>query len=237
MKSKALPIFRREMAAYFFSPMAYIVISVFLVLTGWFFTSDLFLTGESSLRSVLSIVPFIFIFFVPAITMRLISEEKKSGTIELLVTMPVNDTDIILGKYFAALGLLLVGVLFTIPYGLTVVILGDPDMGMMITGYVGMMLMGAAYVAIGIFASTISRNQVISFIIAFIIIFFLYLVDKFLVIMPAYLVPILQFLSIDYHFMNVVRGVIDSRDVLYYVSVIVFMLALSRLSLESRKWN
>jgi ABC-2 type transport system permease protein len=237
MKSKALPIFRRELAAYFFSPMAYIVISVFLVLTGWFFASDLFLSSESSLRSVFSIVPFIYIFFVPAITMRLISEENKSGTIELLVTMPVNDTDIILGKYFAALGLLLVGVAFTLPYGLTVMVLGDPDMGMMVTGYVGMVLIGAAYVAIGVFASTISRNQVVSFILAFLIIFILYLVDKFLVIIPAYLVPVMQFLSIDYHFANIVRGVIDSRDVLYYLSVIVFMLTLSRLSLESRKWN
>ncbi|MFC1512006.1 ABC transporter permease subunit [Candidatus Latescibacterota bacterium] len=234
---KTLPIFRRELAAYFFSPMAYIVIAVFLMLTGWFFSGDLFLVDDSSLRSLFGMVPFIFLFFVPAITMRLISEEKKSGTIELLVTMPVTDTEIILGKFFAALGLLVVAVLFTLPYGLTVIALGEPDLGMMISGYVGVVLLGGAYVSIGVFASTISRNQVVSFIIAFMIIFVLWMLDKVLLFMPTYLVSLLQFLSIEYHFLNITRGVIDSRDVLYYVSVIVFLLVLSRLSLESRKWT
>lgn len=234
---KAIPVFRRELAAYFFSPMAYIVISVFLIITGWFFTSDLFIMGDSSLRSVFGIIPFIFIFFVPAITMRLISEEKKSGTIELLVTMPIDDLEIILGKYFAALGLLAVAVLFTLPYGLTIMMLGEPDIGMMVSGYVGVILMGAAYVAIGVFASTISKNQVVSFIIAFLIIFILWLISMFLPLLPASIVPVLQFLSIDYHFQNIARGVIDSRDVLYYFSVIVLMLAMSRLSIESRKWS
>ncbi len=234
---KAMPIFRREMAAYFFSPMAYIVISVFLLLTGWFFTSDLFLSDNSSLRSVMNVIPFIYIFFIPAISMRLISEEKKSGTIELLVTLPISDIDIVLGKYFAALGLLVVSILFTLPYALTIIMLGDPDIGMMISGYVGLVLMGAAYLSIGVFASTVTKNQVVSFIIAFIIIFALWLINKFLMIMPSYLVPLLQFLSIDYHYNNLGRGVIDSRDVIYYLSLIVFMLSLSRLSLESRNWN
>ena len=97
--------------------------------------------------------------------------------------------------------------------------------------------MGAAYVSIGVFASTISKNQVISFIIAFLIIFVLWLIDKFLMIIPSYLVPVLQFLSIDYHYMNISRGIIDSRDVVYYLSLVVFMISLSKLSLESRKWN
>jgi len=235
--NKALPVFRRELSAYFFSPMAYIVISVFLLITGWFFTSEMFLSDESSLRSVFNIIPFIFIFFVPAITMRLLSEEKKSGTIELLVTMPITDLEIVLGKYFAGLGLLFAAMLFTFPFALTVMLLGNPDIGMMVCGYLGLVLMGAAYVAIGIFASTISGSQVISFIIAFLMIFVLWLIDKFLMIMPAWTVPVLQFLSIDYHFANISRGVIDSRDVLYYLSLIVFMISLSKLSLESRKWN
>ncbi len=234
---KAMPIFRREMAAYFFSPMAYIVISVFLLLTGWFFSSNLFLSGDSSLRSVMGVIPFIYIFFIPAISMRLLSEEKKSGTIELLVTLPVSDIDIVLGKYFAALGLLVVSILFTLPYALTIIMFGDPDIGMMISGYVGLILMGAAYLSIGVFASTVTKNQVVSFIIAFVIIFALWLINKFLMIMPSYLVPLLQFLSIDYHYNNLGRGVIDSRDVIYYLSLIVFMLSLSRLSLESRNWN
>jgi len=232
-----LPIFRREMFAYFYSPVAYIVISVFLILTGWFFTSEMFLSSESSLRSVFGIIPFIFIFFIPAITMRLLSEERKSGTIELLVTMPISDIEIVLGKYFAGLGFLVVALLFTLPYALTILILGEPDTGMLFTGYIGLVLMGASYVAIGIFASTVSKNQVVAFIISFAIIFVLWLINKFLMFVPPPLVPLLQYLSIDYHYENIGRGVIDSRDIAYYLSLIIFMLSLAKLSLESRKWS
>jgi ABC-2 type transport system permease protein len=235
--NNVIPIFRREMFAYFYSPMAYIVLSVFLLITGWFFTTQVFLANDSSLRSVFSVIPFIFIFFAPAITMRLMSEERKSGTIELLVTMPLSDWEIVLGKYFAGLGLLVVGLLFTLPYALTIIFLGKPDIGMLLTGYVGLVLMGASYVSVGVFASTVSKNQVVSFIIAFMIIFILFLLDKFLMVMPSYLVPVLQYLSIDYHFNNIGRGVLDTRDILYYLSLIAFMLSLAKLSLESRKWS
>ena len=235
--NKVIPIFRREMFAYFYSPMAYIVIAVFLLLTGWTFTSQMFLANDSSLRSVFSSVQLIFIFFAPAVTMRLMSEERKSGTIELLVTMPLSDWEIVLGKYFAGLGLTVVAVAFTFPYALTVMIFGKPDMGMMFTGYVGLVLMGASYLAVGVFSSTISKNQVVSFIIAFMIISVLYLLDKFLPVTPSYLVPVLQYLSIDFHYSNIGRGVIDTRDVFYYLSLIVFMLSLAKLSLESRKWS
>jgi len=235
--TKVLPIFRREMSAYFYSPVAYIVITVFLLITGWFFTSDLFISSESSLRNVFGIIQFVFIFFVPAITMRLLSEERKSGTIELLFTMPITDMEIVLGKFFAGLGLLVVAILFTLPYAFTVIVLGEPDIGMMLSGYFGLVLLGAAYVAMGTFASTISGNQVISFIISFIIIFTLWLIDKFLVIIPPVFAPVFQFLSTDYHFENIIRGVIDSRDVVYYLSLVVVMLSLAKLSLESRKWN
>ena len=234
---KVIPIFRREIFAYFFSPMAYIVIAVFLLITGWIFSSEMFLANDSSLRSVFSFIPFIFLFFVPAVTMRLLSEERKSGTIELLFTMPISDIEIVLGKYFAGLGLLLVALVFTLPYAFTIIILGEPDIGMMITGYLGLILMGASYVAVGTFASTISGSQVISFIIAFLIIFVLWLINKFLMLVPPAFVQFFQYLSIDYHFENISRGVIDSRDIAYYLSLIVFMLSLAKLSLESRKWS
>ena len=234
---KVIPIFRREIFAYFFSPMAYIVIAVFLLITGWIFSAEMFLANDSSLRSVFSFIPFIFLFFVPAVTMRLLSEERKSGTIELLLTMPISDIEIVLGKYFAGLGLLLVALVFTLPYALTIIILGEPDIGMLITGYLGLILMGASYVAVGTFASTISGSQVISFIIAFLIIFVLWLINKFLMLVPPAFVQFFQYLSIDYHFENISRGVIDSRDIAYYLSLIVFMLSLAKLSLESRKWS
>jgi ABC-2 type transport system permease protein len=235
--SKVPPIFRREMFAYFYSPMAYIVIAVFLMFTGWFFTSQVFLANDSSLRTVFTTIPFIFIFFAPAITMRLLTDERKSGTIELLVTMPLTDLDIVLGKYFASLGLLVVSLVFTLPYAATIILLGKPDLGMLVTGYLGLVLMGASYLAVGVFASTLSKNQVVSFILAFMIIFTLFLIDKFLDVMPPTLVPVLQYLSIDFHFNNIGRGVIDSRDIMYYLSLIMFMLALAKISLESRKWS
>ena len=235
--NKVVPIYRREIFAYFYSPVAYIVITVFLLITGWFFTNELFLANESSLRSVFSIIPFVFIFFVPAITMRLLSEERKSGTIELLFTMPISDLDIVLGKYFAGLSLLSTALLFTLPYAFTIMILGEPDLGMLVTGYLGLVLMGASYIAIGMFASTISKNQVISFIIAFLIIFILWLINKFIFFIPPRLVPFFQYLSIDYHYENINRGVIDSRDVTYYLSLVIFMLSLAKISLESRKWS
>ena len=234
---KVLPIFKREMHAYFFSPVAYIVISVFLLITGWFFTGQLFLANDSSLRGMLDIIPFIFIFFVPAVTMRLISEERKSGTIELMFTMPISDFEIIVGKFLAGLGLLVVAVLFTLPYAFTLIVLGQPDIGMLVTGYIGLMLMGAAYVSIGVFASTVTKNQVIAFIVAFAVIFTLWLLRQFLMVMPSSVAPVLQYLSIDYHFENIARGVIDSRNVIYYVSLVVVMLSLAKVSLESRKWS
>ena len=131
----------------------------------------------------------------------------------------------------------MVAILFTLPYAFSIVILGKPDIGMLVTGYLGLVLMGAAYVSIGVFASTITRNQVISFIIAFAIIFMLWLLRQFLVVMPPYLVPVMQYLSIDYHYENIARGVLDSRNVIYYLSLVTFMLALAKLSLESRKWS
>ncbi len=234
---KVMPIFKRELEAYFYSPMAYIVITVFLLITGWIFTSEMFLANDSSLRSVFSFIPFIFLFFVPAITMRLLSEERKSGTIELLFTMPISDIEIVLGKYLAGLGLLLVSLFFTLPYAFTIMFLGEPDIGMLLTGYIGLSLMGASYIAVGTFASTISGNQVISFIIAFLIIFVLWLIDKFIILIPPAFVGFFQYLSIDYHFNNISRGVLDTRDIVYYLSLIVFMLSLAKLSLESRKWN
>ncbi len=234
---KVLPIFRREMFSFFFSPVAYIVITVFLLITGWIFTSEMFIANDSSMRGVFGFIPFIFLFFVPAVTMRLLSEEHKSGTIELLLTMPISDAEIVLGKFLAGLGLLVTAIVFTLPYAMTIMVLGEPDLGMLLTSYIGLVLMGASYVAVGIFASTISGNQVVSFIIAFLIIFALWLINKFLVLIPPPMVPFLQYMSIDYHFNNISRGVLDSRDIVYYLSLVVFMLSLAKLSLESRKWN
>ncbi|MBL7074705.1 ABC transporter permease [candidate division KSB1 bacterium] len=230
-------IFKKELKLYFNSPIAYIVITVFLMITGWFFSSTLFIVNEANLRSVFGAIPMIFIFVVPAITMRLVAEEKRSGTIELLMTMPVKDWEVILAKYGASLVLLVVSVLLTLAYLITISALGDVDPGPIIGGYLGLILMGGVFLAIGLFASSLTKNQVVAYIISFIIIFILVMLDKILVFVPDFLVSLFEYLSIDFHFNNIARGVIDSRDVIYYLSVIVLALYLASWSLESRKWK
>jgi len=234
---KAYPIFKRELKAYFNSPIAYIVITVFLLITGWFFSASLFLVNQATLRGAFNIIPLVLVFFVPAITMRLISEEKKSGTIELLVTMPVKDLEIILGKFLAALVLLTIAILLTLTYAIAVSVLGDLEGGPVVGGYLGLVLMGAAYLSVGIFASSLAENQIVAFIVGFVIIFALYMIDQVLLFIPAGLVSFFEYLSIDYHFANISRGVIDTRDLIYYLSVIFFSLLLATRSLESRKWS
>lgn len=234
---KIYPIFKKELKSYFVSPVAYIVLTVFLLISGWFFSSSFFLINQATLREGFNIIPIIFIFFAPAITMRLISEEKKSRTIEILVTMPVRDSEIVLGKFFAALTLLSAAVLLTVPYAIIVSFLGDLDWGPVIGGYVGLILMGAAYVAIGLFASSLTENQVIAFIIALLFVFILFMLNKILIFVPQGMVSILEYLSIEYHFTNISRGVIDSRDIIYYLSLIIFTLLLAIRGLGSRRWR
>jgi ABC-2 type transport system permease protein len=231
-----LAIFRRELRSYFNSPVAYVVIVVFLAIIGWFFTSNLFLMNIASLRVVFELVPLVLLFFVPAITMRLLAEEKKSGTLELLTTKPVRDSEIILGKFLAAWVLLAAALLPTLLYVLTLALLGSPDPGPILTGYLGLLLMGAVAIGIGLFASSITENQIVAFIIAFLILLILFLMDKVLMYVPEGLASTIEFLGIDYHFGNIARGVIDSRDVLYFLSLLTFSLCCATVSLERRKW-
>lgn len=230
------PIYRREIRSYFQSPVAYVVIVVFLAIVGWFFTSDLFLINVASLRIVFELVPLVFLFFVPAITMRLLAEEKKSGTLELLATRPVRDVEIVLGKFFAAWTLLAAALAPTLIYLVTLAALGSPDPGPVITGYLGLLLMGGVYIAIGIFASSITENQIVAFIVSLLIILALFMADKVLMFVPPAVASTLEFISIDYHFENIARGVIDSRNLIYFGSVLGFALLLATTSLERRKW-
>jgi len=230
------PIFRREFRSYFNSPVAYVVIIVFLSIIGWFFTSNMFLFNVASMRVFFELVPLVFLFFIPAITMRLIAEEKKTGTLELLTTKPVLDVEIILGKFLAAWALLAVTLLPTLLYALTMGLLGSLDPGPVITGYIGLLLMGAVYIAIGIFASSLTENQIVAFIVSFLLIIALFLMDKVLMYAPEAFASTMEFLSIDYHFSNIARGVIDSRDILYFASLLGFSLYLATVSLERRKW-
>jgi len=228
---------KKELKSYFDSPIAYIVITIFLLITGWFFFNNLFLVGQASMRDLFSTVPFIFMFFIPAISMRLISEEKRSGTIEILVTLPIKDYQIILGKFFAGLILISSALVLTWIYALFLSVLGNLDFGATFSGYIGLVLLGAAYLSIGLFTSSLSQNQIVAFITSFVIIFALYMLDKVLMFLPGFLASFFEYLSVDYHFSNIARGVIDSRDLIYYLSLIFFFLFLSVRTLESRKWR
>jgi ABC-2 type transport system permease protein len=230
------PIFRRELHSYFNSPVAYVVIIVFLSIIGWFFTSNLFLMNVSSLRVVFELVPLIFLFFVPAITMRLLAEEQKSGTLELLTTCPVRDIEIVLGKFLAAWALLAAAITPTFLYVITVAALGSLDLGPVLTGYLGLLLMGGVYIAIGILASSLTENQIVAFILSFLIILALFLMDKVLMYVPEAFASTMEFLAIDSQFSNIARGVIDSRNILYFASLLGFSLYLATVSLERRKW-
>ena len=232
--SNVLPIFKKELRSYFTSPIAYFVITVFLLLTGVFFAFSLFPTGQASLRNLFQIVPFFFVLFVPAITMRLISEEKKSGTFELLATMPVADTEIILGKYLAALVLLMVSLGFTLTYAITMGALGNIDGGATVAGYLGLVLLGAGYIGIGILASSLTENQIIAFLVSLFVIFVLSIIDKLLLFLPSALASVLEYLGTEYHFNNIARGVLDSRDLVYYASLIVLGLYFSARALQHR---
>jgi ABC-2 type transport system permease protein len=228
----------RELKSYFNSPVAYVILTLFLLISGWFFSSGLFLNNQAELRDVFAvIIPLSYLFFVPAITMRLIAEEKKSGTLELLVTLPVRDAEIVLGKYLAALLLLACALVLSFVYPLTLSLLGDLDGGATAAGYLGLLLLGGAYLSIGIFTSGLTENQIVAFITGFVLIFGFFMLDKMLVFFPGSIASVLEYLSVTYHFDNVARGVIDTRDLIYYLSLIALFLFLAVRTLEARRWR
>ncbi|MBI5183653.1 MAG: ABC transporter permease [Nitrospinae bacterium] len=233
-----IAIFKREFKGYFNSTIAYIFITVFLVLTGWLFFRTFFIINEAEMRGFFGILPWIFLFFVPAITMRLWAEEKKLGTIEILMTLPVKDHEVIFGKFLASYAFLAVTILLSFPLAITVFYLGNPDKGPIIGGYIGALLMGGAFLSIGLFVSSLTENQIIAFIIAVIISFGLLIIGEQFVLfsLPNWLVPLFSYLGLGSHFSSIGRGVVDSRDIIYYLSVILFSIFLNIRTLEGRRW-
>ena len=229
-------IFKKEFKSYFFSPIAYIVISVFLIIVGWLFFSTFFLDRQANMTRFFSLLPVAFAFVVPAVTMRLFSEEINIGSYEILLTMPVTFRDIIVGKFLAAVGFIGVMLLPTLFYALSITFLGKLDWGPVIGGYLGAILLGATYSSIGILASSITRNQVVAFIIGMAVCLSLtLLIDFMLFFLPNFLVGIFQFLSANYHFKNIAKGVIDLRDIMYFVSVSFVVLYGTNLIMQRKK--
>jgi ABC-2 type transport system permease protein len=235
--SVTMAITKRELRTYFNSPVAYIVVMVFMLLAGYLFWNTVLIEKQAEMRGYFGLTPMLFTFIVPAMTMRLLAEEKGSGTLELLITMPVRDWEVVLGKFLAALGLLAVLLGLTLVYAFSLSRIGPVDNGPTYGGYFGLLLMGAAYVAIGVMASSLTKNQIVAFILAFGICFAMYLFGRVVQIVPPALQPIVAFLSIDTHFESISRGVIDTRDVLYYLSVVTVSLVVATVAIDSRRWK
>ena len=195
--------------------------------------------NQAEMRNFFALMPWIFLFFIPAVTMKLWAEEKKLGTVEILMTLPIRDYEVVIGKFLASFALLTVTVLLSLILPFSVMYLGNPDGGTLITGYVGLLLMGGAYISVGLFTSTLTENQIIAFIFGISACFVLLIIGEDIVLFnaPNWLFPIFNYLGLGAHYSSILRGVLDSRDIIYYLSLIGFFLYLSTLSVESRKWR
>lgn len=234
--SAILALTKKELKVYFNSSIAYIFIIVFLVVSGWFFFKGFFIINQASQRSFFGLLPWLFLFLIPAVTMRLWSEEKKMGTLETLMTLPVTETQIVIGKFIASFLFLLFTLVLSGILTLILTYLGEPDLGVILTSYIGALFMGSAYLAIGLWVSSFTENQIIAFIIAIAVSFAMLIVGESIVTMalPQSIVPAVQYLGLATHFNSITRGVIDSRDVIYYLSVIGFFLYLNVLNIQRR---
>jgi ABC-2 type transport system permease protein len=238
MNRPALIIAKKELRMFFDSLVAYILLIAFLGFSGfftWFYGSDVFLTKQASLQPFFQIAYWTLFFFIPALTMRSLAEENKTGTIELLLTKPVTNWQVLWGKFLACLMLIFIALLCTLPYFITVWYLGKVDFGVVFCGYLGLLLMSAAYISIGILASSLTNNQVVAFLIAlFTGIFFHFLfglIGGGLTGTPG---EIVNYLSMSEHFDGISRGLIDSRDLVYFGSIIFLGLVLAEVSLAKR---
>lgn len=241
--SQVLTIFRREFASYFNTPLAAVFLVIFLGLAGvfTFYMGQFFTREQADLSAFFTYHPWLYLFLVPAVAMRLWAEERRSGTLELLFTLPVSVSAIVVGKYLAALAFTALALALTFPIWLTVSWLGDPDQGVIVTGYLGSLLMAAAYLAIGSALSATTRNQVIAFILT-VAVCFLFIVsglnmvlDLFTGWAPDAVVLMVANLSFLTHFENLQKGAVGLYDVFYFLSVIALFLWITRVTLESKR--
>lgn len=243
-----ISIFKKEINAFFSSLIGYIVIGVFLIMMGlviWVFPEYSILNyNYATLDQLFSISPMIFMFLIPAICMRSFSEENQSGTIELLLTRPLRDIEIVMGKYLACLALVLFALLPTLIYYYSVHELGSPkgnlDSGAILGSYIGLVFLAAAFVSIGIFASSISNNQIVAFLLATFLCFFVHWGFYFLSSLPIFVGKVddvVQMLGIDYHYTSISRGVLDTRDLVYFLSLIAVFVMMTLTSLGRRNWD
>jgi ABC-2 type transport system permease protein len=239
--SKVCAIWRKEFRSFWYSPVAYIVINVFLVIMNWLYFSQLYLAKDANLGSLFGFMPAAFMFLMPALTMRQWAEERKTGTIEMLMTLPVREWEVVLGKFLSGCSLLGIILLLTLPTTLTVAFISQSglDWGMVLTSYLGTFLFGAAVLAMGGWVSSFTENQIVAFILGLALVFVAMIIGTPLVTMrlPAFMAPLVEYVGLNSHYSSISRGVLDSRDVVYFATLIFLFLYLTVRSVESRKWN
>jgi ABC-2 type transport system permease protein len=230
-------IAQRELKSYFASPVAYVVTALFLVMSGYLFSAILVQSQEASMRFIMQNLSVIFLFIMPFLTMRLLAEEQRTGTVEILLTNPVRDHEVVLGKFIGATVFFLVMLVFTLYYPFLLITYGNPDRGPIMSGYLGLLLQGMAFLAVGLFASSLTQNQIIAAVLTFTVLLVLWLAEAASNILGAPMRDILRYLSITSHFQDFPRGVIDTAHIVYFLSLVAASLFLATLSLQTRRWN
>jgi len=241
MSSTAV-IFRREFAAYFNSPIAYIFIIVFLIINCGLFMTPFFLSGAADMREFFNNLPLFLIFFIPAVSMRLWAEDKRSGTFELLMTLPMKSSQVMLGKYLAAMAFYVIALLGTLPIPIMLMVLGNPDVGAIVSGYIGALLLGGLYMSVGIFTSGLLRDQITAFILGMLACFLLFLLGMPFVsgTIDGWVSGLGTFLQNAFglmpHYQSLQRGVLELGDLVYFLALTGVFLVLNTLWLEGRKY-
>ncbi|HEC16139.1 MAG TPA: ABC transporter permease [Sedimenticola sp.] len=252
-------IFQKELKGYFNSLIAYVVITMFLLITGYFFYNllatfsvvsfqaqsnpmlakqyQLLNINETVVRPLFGNISIIMLLMTPLLTMRLFSEEKKTGTIELLLTYPVNDIDVVISKFLACFVVFLTMILLTATFPILLIVLGEPEVMPILTGYLGLILMGAAFISLGIFTSSLTENQIIAASISFGLLFLFYMMSYSVSFVSGGFGRILSYLSINEHIASMAKGVLDTEDIIYYFCFIVLFLFLTLRVLESKRWR
>ena len=239
--NKISAIWGKEFRSFWYSPVAYIVINVFLVVMTWFFFKQLYLSKDANLTAFFRSMPMAFMFLMPALTMRQWAEERKTGTLEMLMTLPVREWEVVLGKYFSVLSLLATILLLTLPTTISVALLSQNglDWGVVLTTYLGTFLFGAVVLAMGGWVSSFTENQIVAFILGLALAFVAILIGSPVITtgIPGFLAPFVTYLGLDNHYGGISRGVIDTRDLIYFATLIFLFLYLTVRSVESRKWS
>lgn len=232
-------IARRELGAYFNSPIAYVVVAVFLLLSALLFFSALFIQQQADLRELFDgfWTTLLVAIVGPAISMRLLAEERSNETLETLLTLPVTDWQVVLGKYLAAVAVFAFAMAMMAFFGVTVALLGPLDKGPAFAGFLGLFFVAATYMAVGLMTSGFTKNQIVAFIGAVLICLMLWLIGKVVQVFPPTVQPFLDWLGMDRHLSNMARGVIDTRDLLYFGTLITSCLLITQATLESRRWR